>query len=202
MSMRITVLPKTPLGRWSVWLAVAWILFFVLSMFAAESGLVKLPLSGRALDFAMLGVTGGISLASLITGLISIIKSKERSILVFLALLVALLIVAMAILEVVTGGLGEIPAQRVSPPEVAVTVSAGQSLTFTAAAQDPDGNLQTVIWKVSGKVEKRVDLAGGQAQESFERAFPDVGQFLVEARFTAAGYRIGFVRWRVTVKLP
>jgi hypothetical protein len=106
MNMRINILPKTSLGRWSVWLAVAWILFFVLSMFAAESGLVKLPLSGRALDFAMLGVTGGISVASFITGLISIIKSGERSILVFLALVVALLIVAMAILEVVTGGLG------------------------------------------------------------------------------------------------
>jgi hypothetical protein len=104
--MRISILPKTPLGRWSVWLAVAWILFFVLSMFAAESGLVKLPLSGRALDFALLSVTGGISVASFVTGLISIIKSRERSILVFLALVVALLIVAMAIVEVATGGLG------------------------------------------------------------------------------------------------
>jgi hypothetical protein len=102
--MRITILPKTSLGRWSAWLAVAWILFLVLSMFVAESGLVKLPLSGRALDLAMLGVTGGISIASFVTGLISIIKSRERSILVFLALVVALLIVAMAIVEVATGG--------------------------------------------------------------------------------------------------
>jgi hypothetical protein len=103
MKMKITILPKTPLGRWSIWLAVAWILFFVLSMFLAESGLVKLPLSDRALDLAMLGVTGGIGIASFITGLISIIKNKERSILVFLALIVALLIIVMAILEIAGG---------------------------------------------------------------------------------------------------
>ncbi len=31
MNVRITILPKSPLGRWSVGLGVAWILFFVLS---------------------------------------------------------------------------------------------------------------------------------------------------------------------------
>jgi len=110
--MRITILPKTSLARWSVWLAVAWILFFVLFMVAAESGFAKDSGLGRVLDTYILGSkcqvidiaglipTTGMSAASFVTGLISMIKSKERSILVFLVMIVGLLILFSAARQV------------------------------------------------------------------------------------------------------
>ena len=84
--MRISILPKTSLGRWSVGLGAAFILVFVLSGVLTALGGVGVgpapvgPIAGVAFGVAF-GVSG---IAALVTGLISIIKSKERSILVFL----------------------------------------------------------------------------------------------------------------------
>lgn len=81
--MRISVLPKSSLGRWSVGLAVVWILFFALSEILV--GLEVLgPDSNRALAVSLTIVVAGIGGAAFVTGLISIIKNKERSALVFL----------------------------------------------------------------------------------------------------------------------
>ena len=85
--MRISILPKTLLGRWSVGLAIAFILVVVFNILSQqrinfESGSVALRIF-----FIALCITG---IGSLVTGLISIIKSKERSILVFLAEVVGL----------------------------------------------------------------------------------------------------------------
>jgi hypothetical protein len=81
--VRITILPKTPLGRWSVGLAIAFILFYVLAevLYGFE---VLGPGLNPALGNALAIVVAGIGVAAFVTGLISIIKSKERSILVFL----------------------------------------------------------------------------------------------------------------------
>ena len=80
--MRISILPVSSLGRWSVGLAAAFILLSIL--FA-----VLTRLSGEPGPFALIFIANiviGISfIAAFITGLISIIKSRERSILVFLA---------------------------------------------------------------------------------------------------------------------
>ena len=85
MNMRISILPKTSLGRWSVGLAAA---FILLSLLFA----VLTRLGGEPGPFVLIFITnvaiGISSIAAFITGLISIIKSKERSILVFLAVLV------------------------------------------------------------------------------------------------------------------
>jgi len=78
--MRISILPRSPLGRWSVGLAVAWILFFVLSQAILGPG----PNYNMTLAYALTIAVAGIGVAAFVTGLISIIKSKERSILVFL----------------------------------------------------------------------------------------------------------------------
>jgi hypothetical protein len=83
MNVRISILPKTSLGRWSVGLAVAWILFFALSEVLVGFEVFG-PESNRAPAVALTIVVAGIGGAALVTGLISIIKSKERSILVFL----------------------------------------------------------------------------------------------------------------------
>ena len=101
----------------------------------------------------------------------------------------------------------ELPVQRVSPAAEAVMVNSGHSLIFTAAAQDPDGDLRALEWSVSGpskkaEIRRRVDLAGSQAQDSFELAFPDAGSFGVSALFTAASGQTGEAYWLVTVKPP
>jgi hypothetical protein len=86
MNMRISILPKRLLGWWSVGLAVAWILFFVLSEVILGPG----PDYNMALAYALTIVVAGIGAAAFVTGLISIIKSKERSILVFLTTAIGL----------------------------------------------------------------------------------------------------------------
>jgi hypothetical protein len=82
-------LPKTPLGKWSTGLAVASILFFA-------SRLVLIPVEpynpgyNPVLDFAVIIVVAVISEAALVTGLISIIKSKERSAVAFVSTAIGL----------------------------------------------------------------------------------------------------------------
>ncbi len=84
--MQIRVLPKTLLGRWSVGLGVAFILLQLLSGILTGLGGV-----GPGPIGPMIGVAFGVSgIAALVTGLISVIRSKERSILVVLAMLVGL----------------------------------------------------------------------------------------------------------------
>jgi hypothetical protein len=95
--MQISILSKSPLGRWSVGLAVAFVLFFALFQVLVASGLRgPIMFSGRPVPFINWSLplyAAGISgIAALVTGLISIIKSKERSILTFLATLIGLLV--------------------------------------------------------------------------------------------------------------
>lgn len=80
--MHISVLPKTTLGKWSVGLAVA----FILSFFLAEVLYGYNPASNQVpgVILAIIGV--GIGGAAFIIGLISVIKHKERSILVFIGM--------------------------------------------------------------------------------------------------------------------
>jgi hypothetical protein len=88
-STGFTTLPKTPLGKWSTGLAVASILFFA-------SRLVLIPVEpynpgyNPVLDFAVIIVVAVISGAALVTGLISIIKSKERSAVAFVSTAIGL----------------------------------------------------------------------------------------------------------------
>jgi len=83
-ALQIGILPKSSLGKWSVGLAAAFILLSIL--FAVLTGLGGEP-GPFALIFIVNVVIGISSIAAFITGLVSIIKSKERSVLVFLAVL-------------------------------------------------------------------------------------------------------------------
>ncbi len=125
------------------------------------------------------------------------------------AVIVVVPLVLFGITSLLPGPGEELPAQRVSPATEAVVVNAGQSLTFTAAVQDPDGDLRSFEWSVTDShhkqiITQQVELAGGQAQaeESFEVVFSDVGDFTVGGFFTAASGRVGEVSWLVTVKSP
>ena len=80
--MRISVLPKTTLGKWSVGLAIAFILSFLLAevVYGYDPDANQVP----GVILAIIGV--GIGGATFIIGLISVIKHKERSILVFIGM--------------------------------------------------------------------------------------------------------------------
>ena len=92
LNIRINILPKTPLGRWSVGLAAACIVLLVLLVVLVGRlgiGVVK----PGSLGAFMLGFAFVISdIAALVTGLVSIIKTKERSILAFLAVVITVLL--------------------------------------------------------------------------------------------------------------
>jgi hypothetical protein len=81
---RISIRPKSSLGRWAVGLAAAFILLSILFT-------VLTRLGGEPGPFALIFIANiaiGISfIAAFITGITSIIKSKERSTLVYLAVL-------------------------------------------------------------------------------------------------------------------
>ena len=81
--MRISILPKTSLGRWSVGLAAAFVLLF--AVMTLEGGSEVGPGPVLLIIAAAFGISG---IGSFVTGLINMIKSKERSILVFLAVVV------------------------------------------------------------------------------------------------------------------
>jgi uncharacterized membrane protein YcaP (DUF421 family) len=75
MNVRIGVLPKSSLGRWSVGLAAAIILLFVLLLVLTLLGgleIGRVPLVALILAVAF-GTSG---IGALVTGLISMIKSK------------------------------------------------------------------------------------------------------------------------------
>jgi len=85
--MRITILPKTNPGRWSVGLAVTFILVIVFNILSQKRINFEPGSVAIRIFFIALCITG---IGSLVTGLIGIINSKERSLLTFLALLVGL----------------------------------------------------------------------------------------------------------------
>ena len=82
--MQTSILPKTPLGRWSVVLGVASIIIIVLRILASESNY------NMALAVTFTIVSVGISGATFVTGLISVIRNRERSVLVFVGMLIGL----------------------------------------------------------------------------------------------------------------
>jgi hypothetical protein len=88
-SMGVAILPKTPLGKWSTGLAVACILFFALGgvLFPFEP---SDPRFNSVLALAVIIIVAGISGAALVTGLISMIKNKERSVFAFVSTAIGL----------------------------------------------------------------------------------------------------------------
>jgi hypothetical protein len=85
--MNISVLPKTSWGRWSISLAGAFVILYIsLQAFYTYVHRNPVPNPGPPSPFILIGVTAeDISgIGAFITGLISMIKSKERSIFVFL----------------------------------------------------------------------------------------------------------------------
>ena len=88
------ILPKTSLGKWSIGLTIAFFLLFVLHQtFAATVRRNPLPNpSSPSPVILMVVVTDYVSgIISFLTGLISIIRNKERAFLVFLVVIAGFL---------------------------------------------------------------------------------------------------------------
>lgn len=111
--MRISILPKTYLGKWSVGLVAAFILLSVIQGLVPPAqpspGAPVLPVLPPSMAVVAIGISRMVAfiiglasgIAAFVTGLISIIKSRERSILVFLAVAVGLFVLIFCLGEVI-----------------------------------------------------------------------------------------------------
>jgi len=99
--MRLSFIPKTTLGKWSLGLAAAMpVLFFIGMSFTTllyksvpAGGTILTDIAVRpALALTMLaGMVSGIS--AFVSGLIAIIRQKERALLVYVATLIGALLI-------------------------------------------------------------------------------------------------------------
>jgi hypothetical protein len=86
-SAQISFLPKSRLGRWSVWLMVVCLgLFLVADLTVGSLG----PESHRALAIALTAVIGAVAAGALATGTMSVARNGERSIIVFVVMALGL----------------------------------------------------------------------------------------------------------------
>ncbi len=81
--MSITALPTTKLGGWSIFLALGMFVFAIVGLITEKLGHVPAILAWLC------------GAAAFAVGIISFLKSKERSILVALAVLLSILVVIM-----------------------------------------------------------------------------------------------------------
>jgi hypothetical protein len=97
---RITLLPKTSWGWWSFGLVIAIILLFVgiLDQILALFGVVEVP-TGSTLERNLSIGFVVVSAASVVAGLIGIVRRRERSILVFLTMAIGLFALIVALVQ-------------------------------------------------------------------------------------------------------
>ena len=88
VKIKIIFLPRTRLGKWSIILTVVWFVLFVVgSVLPSKTGYSGFEIIiHNPLQTIITILLFGVSIATSITGLISVIKNKERSILVFFAI--------------------------------------------------------------------------------------------------------------------
>lgn len=106
-------MPKTRLGRWAGGLAaafVALVLFSVLTIgrqnMAGVEGGVSWLQPGEPVAIGLGTFMLATGLASFVAGLVSLIKLKDRSIVVILAVIVGLLAVLILVMELLEGMVG------------------------------------------------------------------------------------------------
>ncbi|MFC1964762.1 hypothetical protein ACFLWG_02000 [Chloroflexota bacterium] len=99
--MKLHFIPKTHLGKWSIWFIIAFIVLFMSFQLLVASGQRggATFFSNLALSVPML-IAGISGISAFFTGIIGIIKSKERSVLVFLATIIGFLILFFVLGEI------------------------------------------------------------------------------------------------------
>jgi len=94
-------MPKTNLGKWSCGLIIAFFVFLSLGRFAVisgqEGGATFFSNFVIAIPMLLAEISG---LASFFTGIIAIVKRKERSVFVFLSTLIGLFILSFCLGEI------------------------------------------------------------------------------------------------------
>ena len=100
--MKSTLLPTTTLGKWSTGLIIAFFvsaLVFVILVASGQRG------DDTLFQFTALTIPGLLAgvfvLSAMVTGIIGIVKSRERSLLVFLATAIGLLLLLLVVGEFV-----------------------------------------------------------------------------------------------------
>jgi hypothetical protein len=101
-SMRVTILPKTPLGKWSTGLVVAFVVLLVAFLLLVASGQRggETFFSNLVLTIPML-LAGTSGMLAFLTGLVGVIRNRERSLLVFLAMSIGLYVLILCLGEVI-----------------------------------------------------------------------------------------------------
>ena len=87
--MVISIIPRSSPGRWSVGLAMAFLLSLVAVQVLPSDDLLDTE-SNQALAVVLKVLLIGVSGASFVAGLVSLIKRKESSVLVLLGMLITL----------------------------------------------------------------------------------------------------------------
>jgi len=101
----VSIMPKTRLGKWSMWLIVIFFLLFILAQIIAAVGRSQGAFdNGSANIYQILIpitiIPAGISgLCAFFSGIWAIIKYKERSILVFISTAVGFLVLTFVLGE-------------------------------------------------------------------------------------------------------
>jgi tellurite resistance protein TehA-like permease len=101
--MHLTLLPKTKLGKWSLGLIIAGLvlygIFFIVVSLGYRGGEtfgIKDVIPASPMILMVLA-----AIASMVVGIISVIKSKERSIIVFITIVIGLFALALVVGEFV-----------------------------------------------------------------------------------------------------
>jgi ABC-type Na+ efflux pump permease subunit len=93
-------MPQTTLGKWSVGLFIAFCLFFLAFIILVATGQRGDDALFSNLALTIPGLLAGVSvLSAMITGIINIVKSKERSFFVFLATAIGIMVLIFLIGE-------------------------------------------------------------------------------------------------------
>jgi hypothetical protein len=99
--MKVHFLPKTALGKWSIGLIVGSLISFLLTMLLGASGQRGGDTFFSNLALAIPILLAGISgISAFFTGIIGIIKSKDRSVIVFIATIIGFFVLFWLLAEV------------------------------------------------------------------------------------------------------
>ena len=90
--MKIQIWPKTTIGKWAAILTLLFILFMFIKL-SALSTFIRLPLPTPFISV--------IGFAGFVMGVISILKDKDRALLMLLSIPVGLLIIFWTVAEIV-----------------------------------------------------------------------------------------------------
>lgn len=101
--MRVQFKPQTELGKRSAWLLVALAVFMgvfrINVLLGHRGGDTFFSNPSLAIPILLAGISG---IAAFITGLISIVRKKERSIAVYLAVAVGLIVLIVALAQIIS----------------------------------------------------------------------------------------------------